>query len=179
MNISWIVTPKYSTLVDMKEIGPVWGSDLAWRTLNAYNVVCFNYRTISELLSRNFQENCNFYIPEKYYGDLGRPSGVTLVGGEFSEDINYKEEFVCAHLVSGISDLILLGGFDFSVDLDFFDDYEKHRQKNFIRGFRRLISEKTSVQWVLLDHTGEVPDDIISLPNFTQDSTESVVSLLS
>lgn len=179
MNVSWIVTPYFQCDADIKAIGPVWGSDISWRVFNTDNAVCFDYRRAADLIARNFQEKCNFYVPEKFFGDLGRPSGVNLIGGDFSYDVEHKEEIVCSHLVSETSDIVLLGGFDFSSNFELLSDYDKHRAKNFIDNFRRIISSKSSIQWVALDHTKEIDESISSLPNFTHDATDSVISLLS
>lgn len=179
MNISWIVTPQFQADTDIKAIGPVWGSDLTWRLFNTDNVVCFDYRRASDLIARNFHEQCNFYIPEKFFSDLNRPPSVNLVGGGFSGEVDQKEEVVAAHLVSETSDIVLLGGFDLSSDFNNLDEYEKHRAKNFLNSIQRVIDSSGNTQWVVLDHVKPIDDRFNNLKNFTKDATENVVSMLS
>jgi hypothetical protein len=179
MNISWIVTPQFQTDADIKAIGPVWGSDITWRLFNTDNVVCFDYRRASDLIARRFHEQCNFYIPEKFFSDLNRPSSVNLVGGGFSDEVDQKEEVVAAHLVSQLSDIVLLGGFDLSPDFNNLDEYEKHRVKNFLNSIQRVIDSSGNTQWVALDHVKPIDERFSNLKNFTQDTTDNVVSMLS
>lgn len=179
MNISWIVTPQYQTQVDIKEIGPIWGSDVTWRMFSTDNVICFDYRRASDLITRNFQEQCNFYIPEKFFSDLNRPPSVYLVGGGFADEVDQKEEIVAAHLIKDTSDIVLLGGFDFSADFENLEDYERHRANNFLNSMRRIIESSDNIQWVALDHVKPLDERFSNLKNFTQDTTENVVSLLS
>jgi len=179
MNISWIVTPQFQTDADIKAIGPVWGSDITWRLFNTDNVVCFDYRRASDLIARRFHEQCNFYIPEKFFSDLNRPPAVHLVGGGFSDEVDQKEEVVAAHLVSELSDIVLLGGFDLSPDFNNLDEYEKHRAKNFLNSIQRVIDSSGNTQWVALDHVKPIDERFNNLKNFTQDTTDNVVSMLS
>jgi len=179
MNISWIVTPQFQTDADIKEIGPVWGSDLTWRLFGTDNVICFDYRRAADLIARNFQEKCNLYIPEKFYSDLDRPASVNLIGGGFSTEVDQKEEVVAAHLVSGISDIVLLGGIDFSSDFENLDEYERHRANNFLNSFKTIIDSKQNIQWVVLDHVKDMDKRFADLPNLTSDTTDNVISMLS
>ena len=179
MNISWVVTPQYQTDADIKAIGPVWGSDMTWRMFNTDNVVCFDFRRASDLIARNFHHQCNFYIPEKFYSDLDRPPFVNLVGGGFSIEVDHKEEVVSAHLVSETCDIVLLGGFDLSSDFNNLETYEEYRIKNFLNSMQRVIESSKQTQWVLLDHVKPVDERFTNLDNFTQDTTDSVMSLLS
>ena len=178
MNISWIVTPQFQTDINIKDIGPVWGSDLTWRLFNTDNVICFDYRRAADLITRNFQEQCNLYLPERFYSDLNRPASVNLVGGGFATEVDQKEEIVAFHLVSLSSDIVLMGGIDFSSDYVNVDEYERHRANNFLNSIKTIISLTPDIQWVVVDHLKEFDERFTELPNFTNDTAENIASLL-
>ena len=142
MNINWLLadTTNLDPTVDLlklKEIGSFWGSWRTWRSSQTDNVICYDTVKAQELIDRQFYRNCNFYVSNSVYQTLGRPNGVKIYEGNFIHDITRHEEIVGMHLVAGVSDIVLLLGFDFSEQLPLADKLEEHRAIN----YRNLVTE--------------------------------------
>ena len=179
MNISWVIAPEFKIEFEIREVGPVWGSDIAARYFDIDNVVCFDYPRAANLISRNFQRTCNFYIPQGFYKDLGRPPSVNLVGGDFSSEVSQKEELVSLHLVKDTSDIVLLGGLDLSLDEEESDKDIIHKKGNFLNSVHRLVKSSENVQWVVVDNATKIDERFANLSNITQDSAENIISYFS
>lgn len=183
MRVNWIFADGYQLDPDrdpdqIKSIGPAWGSWRTWRSCGTDNVICHDMGRARDLVARAFQAVCNFYVPKKYYADLNRPVGVKLYEGEFQHELDHLEDIVAMHLTSSSSDIVLLMGFDFSPIDPNLDDYERLKLRNYHGLARSIITADPAVQWVLVDHLGEIDANFGELANLTCDKYESVLELL-
>jgi hypothetical protein len=183
MRVNWVLSSEYriDPTIDpdhLKMIGPIWGSWRTWRSCSTDNVICYDFSKAQELLARAFQSVCNFYVPRKYYQDLGRPLGVKLYDGEFSHEVDYPEDIVSMHLASGTSDIVLLLGFDFSTPNFPEDKMATHKLKNWHGLIRSIISADQTIQWAAVDHQTDLDNSYQILPNFTCDTMENALKLL-
>jgi len=182
MNVSWVLSD--SVVLDptldvtpLKNIGSFWGSWSTWRSCQTDNVICNDPVKAAELIKREFQKTCNFYISNSIFQQLGRPEGVRLYGGAFEHDVDHQDDIVAMHLVTGTSDIVLLLGFDLTDHAPNPDRLEQHRRMNYRGLIRQAITDNEHIQWVLVDHPGEIGKDMI-LDNLTKDSMSSVLKLL-
>ena len=183
VRVNWVVSRDYriDPTVDpdqLKLVGPLWGSWRTWRACSTDNVVCYEFAKARGLLDRAFQSVCNFYLPRKYYQDLGRPLGVKLYDGEFNHELDYPEDIVTMHLAASVSDIVLLLGFDFSEILLPEDKLSRHKLKNYHGLLRGIIGSDLNVQWVAVDHPGQFDKSYQNLPNLTCDTMANALKLL-
>ena len=113
MNICWVladsaVLDPTQDLEQLKQIGPFWGSWKTWRAYSTDNVICHDQIKANELLARAFQVTCNFYIPNQVYETLDQPKGVHVYQGDFTHDVEHREQIVAMHLAASRSDIVLL-----------------------------------------------------------------------
>ena len=184
MNINWILSDRVMLdptidIDQLKQIGSFWGGWQTWRAYQTDNVICHTMSKASELIKRNFQLSCNFYIPNSVYLDLDRPDGVRLYEGTFKHDVDNHEEIVAMHLVADQSDLVLLLGFDFTEPNKHADKLLEHKAHNYRSLTRQIILDNVNTQWVAVDHPGEFRKDLRDLDNLTQDSLANVIGMLS
>lgn len=181
MKISWIIADGFLNSAvkseQLKTIGPLWSSWKSWRNWQSDNVLCDNMRHSQELIDRNFHKSCNFYIPEKYYVQLGRPAGVKVYNGNFPAEFDKTEEIISMHLAAENADLVLLLGFNVSV-INSSDAYQTHKKINYLNAFRATINTYVDVQWALIDHLSDIDPSLKDKPNLTCDNFESVLKLL-
>jgi hypothetical protein len=182
MRINWVIATghQFDPTVDvetLKQIGPIWGSWATWRGCATDNVICHNTAKAKELIKRKFQDGCNFYIPEKHYQELNRPTPVKLYGGAFEEQVTHIDDIISLHLATETSDLVLLVGFNFSEIVNPGDRFELHKIKNYYGLIHSLVAT-SSVQFVLLDHAAELDKSYRDLTNLTCDTMENVLQLL-
>lgn len=178
MKANWVFSATYSPdpTIDLgvvKNIGSTWGSWKSWRACQTDNVICNSKKEIEALLSKSFQNSCNFYIPEKFYQEFGEPPRVRAYQGEFNEPVVDIEDVIAMHLAANDSDLVLLCGFDFALPRSN-NSGQKHRL-----GIMRHLIYSTPAQWVAVDYDQKVDDIFSLLPNFTCDKIENVLHLLS
>jgi hypothetical protein len=121
---------------------------------------------------------CNFYVPNSIYVDLKRPQGVKLYEGTFVHDVNNQEEIVSLHLTAGLSDIVLLLGFDFSEQPKLSDKLEEHRAHNYRSLVKQAIKDNPTVQWVAVDHQLDFRKDLLELENLTKDTMDNVIGML-
>lgn len=184
MNINWVLANQVvlDPLVDsaqMKTAGSIWGGWQTWRSCQTDNVICHDLQKAQELIQRQFHYQCNFFIPKNFYVTLGRPDNVKLYEGDFSHELDHREDVVAMHLASSLSDVVLLLGFDLQALPDSLDRLQKHRKTNYQNLFRTAIKNNPEVQWVLIDHVGEIAPEIASLPNLSSDTFHNTLKLLS
>ena len=182
MNISWVLAdsatadPTVDT-TELKRLGAFWGSWRTWRAWQTDNVICHDQIKAAELIKRNFQNNCNFYIPNSVYTSLDRPNDVRLYEGAFVHDVERQEEIVAIHLAATTNDIVLLYGFDLTElksDTDRLLAHKAHHHRNHIR---QAIKDFAQVQWVIVDHFGELDPNLINLDNISTDTLQAVLSL--
>ena len=180
MNISWVLADSVildptQDIASLKDIGALWGSWCTWRACQTDNVICHGQAKAAELIKREFQTHCNFYIPNSVYSSIGQPPGVRLYEGEFVHDIIRQEEIVAIHLAATTSDIILLLGFDLAElppELDRLKTHQALHHRNLIR---QAIKDYAHVQWVVVDHPNKLGKDLLGLENLTQDTLDNVL----
>ena len=183
MNINWVVANDYVPdptidLALMRACGAFWGGWQTWRASGTDNVICHDTAKARELIQRAFHATCNFYVPNSAYVMLDRPQGVRLYEGEFVHDLDDHEEIVALHLTAGISDIVLLLGFDLAeADLPV-DRLQRHRALNYRNLVRQAIKDNANTQWVLVDHDRPVGKDFEELGNLTTDTLTNVIGML-
>lgn len=183
MKISWIFgdTVDLDPVVDiqkLKNIGCFWGSWRTWRSYQIDNVVCHDLKKANELIQRNFQSVCNFYVPNSIYASLDRPTGVKLYEGEFVHDLDRHEEIVCMHLAAMDSDIVLLLGFDFREIANIDDRLKTHKIKNHAQLTKHAIIDNKHVQWVAIDHPAQFADEYATVVNLSKDTMANALALL-
>lgn len=183
MNISWVVASRYKfpeqvSIDTVKSIGPVWASYKASPHCRCDNLVCDDLGQAQKLLTRVIQSQCNLYLPRKIFQPLGRPGSVFWYNGQFASDLDDVEDIISMHLAKSTADLILLCGFDFaSISLES-DAIVLHKKRHYLGLCRQVILANPDVQWVLIDHDGDIDKAFLSLTNLTRDSMQNVVKLL-
>lgn len=182
MNISWVLadsTPADPAVevAELKRLGAFWGGWRTWRAWQTDNVICHDQSKAAELIKRNFQLNCNFYMPNSVYTSLDRPDGVRLYEGAFVHDVDRQEEIVAIHLAATTSDIVLLYGFDLT-ELESNPDrllaHKAHHHRNHIR---QAVKDFDQVQWVVVDHKGDLDPNLANLDNVVTDNLETVLAL--
>lgn len=179
MRISWVIADNANLdpLIDhndLKNIGPIWGSWKSWRQFKTDNVICYDFKKAHELLSRNFQEKCNFYIKEEDFVSLERPTNVKLFRGQFPKEIDNCDDIVSMHLASSQSDIVLLLGFDL-VQKNIADKLKAHQQHVYLHLVKSTIQSNSNVQWVILDQPKSELKTYKDLTNFTTDTLQQVL----
>jgi hypothetical protein len=183
MQINWVVSSQYQLdpAIDvdlLKNIGPIWGSWRTWRSCATDNVICHDVDKGVDLVKRNFQQTCNFYVPESSLQMLGRPPGVRVYGGSFLQEVDNMEDIVALHLASADSDIVIMMGFDLSPIAEIADRFELHKRKNYLGLVRSLIANQADTQWVLVDHAEKLDKSYQDLANLTCDTLGNVLQLL-
>ena len=184
MNIQWILADNLILDPDididrMKSAGAFWGSWKTWRPYNTDNVVCHDISKAQELIKRAFQANCNFYIANSTYLTLGRPQGVKLYEGDFmGHNVKNQDELVAMNLAASICDVVLLMGFNWENPPSTADKIEEVKANNYLGLVHQAIKSTPHVQWILIDHTADIRQDLLTLPNLEQDTFENVLAIL-
>ena len=183
MNINWILANDYVPdptidLDQLKTCGALWGGWQTWRASGTDNVICHDTSKARDLIQRAFHATCNFYVPNSAYAMLDRPQGVRLYEGEFVHDLDDHEEIVALHLVAGVSDIVLLLGFDLSEPAQLPDRLQEHRARNYRNLFKQVIQDNYKVHWVVIDHEKAFRKDLAQLQNLSSDTLDSVSNIL-
>lgn len=184
MKISWVLSDRAELdptldVTRLKDVGSLWGSWKTWRAYSTDNVICNDSVKADELIKRQFQGLCNFYISNSNYITLGRPPGVNIYEGSFVHDVEFQDEIVALHLAASTSDIVLLLGFDFSEYTQNPDKLAEHRAAHYRGLVKQAIIGNPEIQWVVVDHTLPIRAEFQNLENFSQDSMENVLDLLS
>ena len=184
MNISWVLADSATAdpvvdVAEFKRLGALWGSWRTWRAFQTDNVICHEQRKADELLRRNFQTNCNFYIPNSVYTSLGRPSGVRLYEGAFVHDVDHQEEIVAMHLAATTNDIVLLYGFDLTELVVNADKLLANRALHHRNHVHQAIKDFNQIQWVVVDHTDDLDPNLANLDNISTDTLQAVLALAS
>jgi polysaccharide pyruvyl transferase WcaK-like protein len=184
MKTSWVLADNVvidptQDLSVLKTIGNFWGSWRTWRACQTDHVICYEMTHAQNLLSRQFQTQCNFYIPNSIYTLLDRPDNVILFEGAFVHDLEHQEEIVAMHLAASSSDIVLLLGFDWQDKEPNPNKLLEHKAQHYNNLVKQVIADNPNVQWVLVDHPGGIRKRLSGLENLTQDSMKNVIELLS
>lgn len=175
MNISWVFASGYEIdptvdIEKIKNIGPTWGSWKTWRRCNTDNVVCSDDKQAQKLIESNFHNNCNFFIHQNLYEKNTNVKNIKVYAGVFEKNISNLDDIICLHLASQNNDIVLLAGFEFSL--------ENPKNTHYHGLLRSIISGNPNTQWLAVDLP--VPFDAAyqNLPNLTCDSMENVLKSL-
>jgi hypothetical protein len=184
MNISWVLadnTVLYPTLdiSTLKNIGPIWGSWKTWRGCGTDNVICHDQGQAVELIKREFQNSCNFYIHNDAYQFLNSPPNVRLYQGQFPDQINSPDEIIAMHLAASQNDIVLLMGFDWIKKPKFADRLLEHHAHVYRTLVGHTIRNNPEVQWVLIDHVPDLWPDLTKLENLTHETFSNTIKMLS
>ena len=182
MNISWVLADSVlldPTLdpADLKRVGPIWGSWRTWRACQTDNVICHDMQKAADLVKRQFQNNCNFYLPNSVHASLDRPDGVRLYEGDFVHDVDRQEEIVALHLAASTSDIVLLLGFDLTPLPTDTDRLLTHRAQHHRNLLRQAMVNYDQVQWVVVDHLGNLDPKLANLDNILLDTMQTVLNM--
>jgi hypothetical protein len=182
MNISWVLADSVlldPTLdpADLKRVGPIWGSWRTWRACQTDNVICHDMQKAADLVKRQFQNNCNFYLPNSVHASLDRPDGVRLYEGDFVHDVDRQEEIVALHLAASTSDIVLLLGFDLTPLSTDTDRLLTHRAQHHRNLLRQAMANYDQVQWVVVDHQGNLDPKLANLDNILLDTMQTVLTM--
>ena len=180
MEISWVLSEDYNDPIvkseQLKDIGSTWGSWKTWRSWSTDNVLCADNAKAQELIKRAFHSVCNFYIPQKSYIFLNRPTGVRVFEGDFPDDFTKQEDVIAMHLCSQ-SELVLCMGFDLQ-EVTETDPRAKFLAKSYETAIRAVIKNNPNTQFVFIDHPGELDKSLRDLENISCDTYENVLQLL-
>jgi hypothetical protein len=183
MNINWILANDYVPdptidLDQLKTCGAFWGGWQTWRACGTDNVICHDMGKASDLIKRAFHAVCNFYIPNSIYASLDRPAGVRLYEGNFVHDLDNHEEIVAMHLVASASDIVLMLGYNFIEPAKNQDRLVEHRAHNYRSLCKQAIVMNPQVQWILVDHPGEVMKDWKGIDNLVCDTLSNCLDVV-
>ncbi len=180
MEISWVLSEDYNDPIvkseQLKDIGSTWGSWKTWRSWSTDNVLCADNTKAQDLIKRAFHSVCNFYIPQKSYIFLNRPTGVKVFEGDFPDDFTNQEDVIAIHLCSQ-SELVLCMGFDLQ-EVTETDPKAKFLAKSYETAIRAVIKNNPNTQFVFIDHPGELDKSLKDLENISCDTYENVLQLL-
>lgn len=184
MNINWVLADELFlspgiNLDHLKSAGSFWGSWKTWRAYATDNVICHDRAKAQELIKRNFQAECNFYIPNSSYTVFGRPQGVLVYEGDFmGHEVDNHDELVAMNLAATTCDIVLLLGFDWTKKEPLEVKTDEIRARNYRGLVERAIKSRPDVQWVVVDHPGELRPELASLDNVSTDTLNSVLTFL-
>jgi len=180
MEISWVLSEDYNDPIvkseQLKDIGSTWGSWKTWRSWSTDNVLCADNIKAQDLIKRAFHSVCNFYIPQKSYIFLNRPTGVKVFEGDFPDDFTKQEDVIAIHLCSQ-SELVLCMGFDLQ-EVTETDPKAKFLAKSYETAICAVIKNNPNTQFVFIDHPGELDKSLKDLENISCDTYENVLQLL-
>ena len=182
MNISWVLADLTAAdpaldIAELKRLGAFWGSWRTWRAFQTDNVICHDQQKAAELVKREFQTKCNFYIPNLIYTNLDRPDGVRVYEGAFVHDVDHQEEIVAMHLAATTSDIVLLFGFDLTELPATPDRLANNRAQHHRNHIHQAIKDYDQIQWVVVNHEGELDKSLAKLDNLVLDNIQSVLAL--
>jgi hypothetical protein len=109
---------------------------------------------------------------------LDQPQSVRLYEGKFPDDIEQADEIVALHLAAGLSDIVLLLGFDWSERPKSEDRLQEHKAHVYRTLVNGVIRSNPGVQFVAVDHPEEFRKDLAQFENLTRDSMSTALSLL-
>ena len=182
MNISWVLADSAEidptqSIDALKQLGPIWGSWRTWRAYQTDNAICHDQAKATELIKRDFQTRCNFYIPNSVYVALERPAGVRLYAGEFVHDVIRQEEIVAVHLAATTSDIVLLLGWNLSKLRPNSDKLLANQEQHHRNLLLQALKDYNQTQWVVVDHAGDLDPNLAKLDNVVTDNMVAVLAL--
>jgi hypothetical protein len=183
MRINWVFGSQWTpdptiNLDQLLDIAPSWGSWRTWRACGTNNVICHDPSQARRLLDRKFQTQCNLYLPRQHFQELGRPSGVQLYDGNYTEYITDLEDIIALHLTGSGSELVLITGISLVTPAST-DRLELVYQRNRLGLIHAVIKNHPHVQWIMVDHPDPLDQSFLAFDNITCDKLQNVLNLLS
>lgn len=183
MRINWVFGSQWNpdpvvNLDSLLDIAPSWGSWKTWRACGTNNVICHDAAQAGRLLDRKFQTQCNLYLAQQHYQELGRPSGVQLYDGNYTEYITDLEDIIALHLTGARSELVLVTGISLAT-VATTDRLELVYQRNRMGLISAVIKNHPRVQWIMVDHSEPLDRAFLAFDNITCDKLQNVLNLLS
>lgn len=180
MHVSWVLSDSVELsptqdIVQLKEIGSLWGSFRTWRSCQTDNVICHEAGRARDLIKTGFEKHCNFYVPAVVYNELKEPSAVKAYGGDFEVDLDNSEEIIAMHLAASQSDIVLLLGFNW-IDAPA-NTVLSQRRINYYGFVEATIGSDRDKQWVLVDHAAPVRKSLVQFNNLTTDTLDNVFDI--
>ena len=180
MRISWVFANSYQLdpgvdIEKIKSIGPTWGS---WQSSSTDNIICHNLLKSKEFIQKSLHTQCNFFVPKDVFDSLGKPASVKVYDGKFDVDVFGIEDIVAMHLVSTLSDVVLMVGYQISKIKDSGNHQSTKRLLNYHGLLRSAIVNYSKTQWVVVDHPQPFDPAYQNLSNLTCDTMENVLQLL-
>ena len=93
-------------------------------------------------------------------------------------NVDNQDEIVAMNLAASICDIILLLGFDWTEKEKKTDKFEEVKARNYRGLVTQAIKSTPHVQWILVDHPGELRPELAELPNIGKDSLDNVLKIL-
>ena len=183
MKTCWVISEDASAgSVDpsaLSNVTSTWSNVAQWREFQTDNVVCSDLKQAIQLIRKAFHAVTTLYVPRDNYTELGRPVGVRLYEGEFKDNaVANKDDIIMLNLASPDNDIVLMYGFDLSPVSQDLDALEQRFIKAYRHNVATIIKSNPDVQYVLVDYTLELADNIKGLDNLTLDSLDAVLELL-
>ncbi len=82
------------------------------------------------------------------------------------------------HLAASVSDIVLLLGFDWQEQEKNPDKLIEHRAHVYRTMVKHVIEGNPEIQWVLVDHPGDIMKSMSKIPNLVKDTMDTALSLL-
>lgn len=168
INIAWAIAkdyqlpPRYDTRL-LHAIGPIWSSWRNWRTYGSDNCICLETADIDYCVTQEYHKYCNLYIPDSY--QLTEQLPIKRFTGLGQINLPNSIDIVTLHLAAAWQDIILLLGFDLSVN---------SMLENYVMS---AVSQYSKCQWVCIDSPIDYQPDK-TFENFTCDSLDNVLKSL-
>jgi len=178
MKVNWVlgseIHPNLIDITELKKIAPLWGSTSTWKHYKTDNCICSDLKSAQELIQRAFHAVSTLYVPQDLFVPLGRPNGLKLFDGTFSNNLfDNQDDFISLNLASVDCDIVLMLGFDLT---PFSSDVTK---RDYYVSIAKFIKASPDTQFVLVDYNNELSPIFSSdIPNLTLDTFEAVQELL-
>ena len=178
MKISWVLAAQFQLPIEVdiesvKSVGPSWGSWKTWRSSGTDNVICHDRSQAEQLVTRQFQNQCNLHLPKQFYKDLGHPQNIKWYDGDYSVEVDDVEDCVALHLAAFSSDIVLLTGFELVLPKTASDKNSAKRINTKHSIIYQAVKSNSLVQWVVLD--SDIDSVYKALPNVTCDKLKNVL----
>lgn len=184
MEFCWVVAHNYVPSADplrlttMRDLGVVWGPWKSWRLCQTDNVIVNEFEDAQTLLTRKFNDVCNFWTNEDNFAKLGRPDKVNLYRQLINPDLILKDDILALALAASRYKIVLVVGYDLSTLASSAPQLDKHNKKKWIAEIKKIIKTNSNTQFVFVDLPKSAMQDFSNLENFTNDTYDNILKLL-
>lgn len=162
----------------MRDLGVVWGPWKSWRLCQTDNVIVNEFEDAQTLLTRKFNDVCNFWTNEDNFAKLGRPDKVNLYRQLINPDLILKDDILALALAASRYKIVLVVGYDLSTLASSASQLDKHNKKKWIAEIKKIIKTNSNTQFVFVDLPKSAMQDFSNLENFTNDTYDNILKLL-